>query len=44
MKSWLSKLIAMARRGYAASRALPADDRRKLQDNAKKLTKRVLKK
>ena len=43
MKTWLKKLIALAKRGYAAYRALPEDDRKRIEENAKKLSKRVLK-
>ncbi len=44
MKRWLSKLVSLAKRGYAAYRAMPEEDRRKIEANAKKLSSRVLKK
>jgi predicted RNA-binding protein len=44
MKRWLSKLVSLAKRGYAAYRAMPEEDRKRIEGNAKKLTNRVLKK
>lgn len=42
--NWIKKLIGCAKAAYSSYRALPADDRKRIEDNAKKLSKRVLKK
>ena len=42
--NWLKTIVAVGKRGYAWWRRLPPEDRAKIEQGAKKLSKRVLKK
>jgi hypothetical protein len=42
--NWIKYIVSLAKRGYAAYRALPEDDRKKIEAKARKLSTRVLKK
>jgi hypothetical protein len=42
--NWFKKLADLARRAYGAWQKLPDDDKKRIEENAKKISERVLKK